>query len=185
MSNKIKLGFVGGGNDSLIGVLHKVAAVMFDRYHLVGGVFSSNKDVNVKTADDLGLDQSRIYNDFEEMIDAESKVDLSEKIEAVCILTPNFLHFPMAKKFLENGFHVIVHEKLHDDDGGDVEDAGAPARHQSKRSKPSRRFEDGFLFTSRRRNDGDTGTASVDSLLTRCRRHQRFVGFRFPLVSHA
>ena len=112
MSNKIKLGFVGGGNDSLIGVLHKVAAVMFDRYHLVGGVFSSNKDVNVKTADDLGLDHSRIYNDFEEMIDAESKVDLSEKIEAVCILTPNFLHFPMAKKFLENGFHVICEKPL-------------------------------------------------------------------------
>ncbi len=112
MSNKIKLGFVGGGNDSLIGVLHKVAAVMFDRYHLVGGVFSSNKDVNLKTADDLGLDQSRIYNDFEEMIDAESKVDLSEKIEAVCILTPNFLHFPMAKKFLENGFHVICEKPL-------------------------------------------------------------------------
>jgi predicted dehydrogenase len=112
MSNKIKLGFIGGGNDSLIGVLHKVAAVMFDRYHLVGGVFSSNKEVNVKTADDLGLDQSRIYNDFEEMIDAESKVDLSEKIEAVCILTPNFLHFPMAKKFLENGFHVICEKPL-------------------------------------------------------------------------
>ena len=112
MSNKIKLGFVGGGNDSLIGVLHKVAAVMFDRYHLVGGVFSSNKEVNVKTADDLGLDRSRIYDDFEEMIDAESKVDLSEKIEAVCILTPNFLHFPMAKKFLENGFHVICEKPL-------------------------------------------------------------------------
>ena len=112
MSNKIKLGFVGGGNDSLIGVLHKVAAVMFDRYQLVGGVFSSNKEVNVKTADDLGLDQSRIYNDFYEMIDAESKVDFSEKIEAVCILTPNFLHFPMAKKFLENGFHVICEKPL-------------------------------------------------------------------------
>ena len=112
MSNKIKLGFVGGGNDSLIGVLHKVAAVMFDRYHLIGGVFSSNKEVNVKTANDLGLDQSRIYNDFEEMIDAESKIDLSQKIEAVCILTPNFLHFPMAKKFLENGFHVICEKPL-------------------------------------------------------------------------
>ena len=112
MSNKIKLGFVGGGNDSLIGVLHKVAAVMFDRYDLIGGVFSSNKEVNVKTANDLGLDQSRIYNDFEEMIDVESKIDLSEKIEAVCILTPNFLHFPMAKKFLENGFHVICEKPL-------------------------------------------------------------------------
>ena len=112
MYNKIKLGFVGGGNDSLIGVLHKVAAVMFDRYDLIGGVFSSNKEVNIKTANDLGLDQSRIYNDFEEMIHAESKIDLSEKIEAVCILTPNFLHFPMAKKFLENGFHVICEKPL-------------------------------------------------------------------------
>ena len=61
MSNKIKLGFVGGGNDSLIGVLHKVAAVMFDRYQLIGGVFSSNKGVNVKTANDLGLDLSLIH----------------------------------------------------------------------------------------------------------------------------
>ena len=112
MSNKIKLGFVGGGNDSLIGVLHKVAAVMFDRYDLIGGVFSSNKEVNVKTANDLGLDQSRIYDDFEEMIDDEWKIDLSQKIEAVCILTPNFLHFPMAKKFLENGFHVICEKPL-------------------------------------------------------------------------
>ena len=112
MSNKIKLGFVGGGNDSLIGVLHKVAAVMFDRYHLVGGVFSSNREVNFKTANDLNLDQSRIYNDYEEMIDAESKIDLYEKIEVVCILTPNFLHFPMAKKFLENGFHVICEKPL-------------------------------------------------------------------------
>ena len=50
MSNKIKLGFVGGGNDSLIGVLHKVAAVMFDRYEIVGGVFSSNQSINKATA---------------------------------------------------------------------------------------------------------------------------------------
>ena len=62
MSNKIKLGFVGGGNDSLIGVLHKVAALMFDRYELVGGVFSSDQDINKVTAIDLGLDLSRVYN---------------------------------------------------------------------------------------------------------------------------
>ena len=55
MSNKIKLGFVGGGNDSLIGVLHKVAAVMFDRYEIVGGVFSSNQDINKATASDFRI----------------------------------------------------------------------------------------------------------------------------------
>jgi predicted dehydrogenase len=111
-SNKIKLGFVGGGNDSLIGVLHKVAAVMFDRYEIVGGVFSSNSKINISTANDLGLDLSRVYNNYEEMAEVESKLESNVKIEAVCILTPNFLHFPMAKTFLMNGFHVICEKPL-------------------------------------------------------------------------
>ena len=111
-SNKVKLGFVGGGNDSLIGVLHKVAAVMFDRYEIVGGVFSSNAEINIDTAKDLGLDLSRVYNNYEEMADIESNFDSDKKIEAVCILTPNFLHFPMAKLFLEKGFHVICEKPL-------------------------------------------------------------------------
>jgi len=109
---KIKLGFVGGGNDSLIGVLHKVAAVMFDRYQIVGGVFSSNQEINKATANDLGLDLSRVYNNYEEMAEVESSLDSNIKIEAVCILTPNFLHFPMAKTFLKNGFHVICEKPL-------------------------------------------------------------------------
>ena len=111
-SNKIKLGFVGGGNDSLIGVLHKVAAVMFDRYQIVGGVFSSNTEINKSTAKDLGLDLSRVYKNYEEMAEVESKLESNVKIEAVCILTPNFLHFPMAKLFLQNGFHVICEKPL-------------------------------------------------------------------------
>jgi hypothetical protein len=53
-SNKIKLGFVGGGYDSLIGTPTQVAAVMFDRYEIVGGVFSSNSKINMSTANDLG-----------------------------------------------------------------------------------------------------------------------------------
>ncbi len=111
-SKKIRLGFIGGGNDSLIGVLHKVAAVMFDRYQIIGGVFSSNQEINKATAIDLGLDLSRVYNDYEEMAKVESGLDSEKKIEAVCILTPNFLHFPMAKTFLKNGFHVICEKPL-------------------------------------------------------------------------
>ena len=79
MSNKIKLGFVGGGNDSLIGVLHKVAAVMFDRYEIVGGVFSSNQSINKATASDLGLDLSRVYNNYEEMAKVESEIEQARK----------------------------------------------------------------------------------------------------------
>ena len=79
MSNKIKLGFVGGGNDSFIGVLHKVGSVMFDRYEIVGGVFSSNQSINKATASDLGLDLSRVYNNYEEMAKVESALSPESK----------------------------------------------------------------------------------------------------------
>ena len=32
--SKIKLGILGGGGDSLIGVLHRVASNMYDRYQI-------------------------------------------------------------------------------------------------------------------------------------------------------
>ena len=39
MPKKIRLGILGGGGDSLIGILHRVAAHMFDNYEIVGAVF--------------------------------------------------------------------------------------------------------------------------------------------------
>lgn len=36
-SSKIRLGILGGGGNSLIGVLHRIASSMFDRYQIVGG----------------------------------------------------------------------------------------------------------------------------------------------------
>ena len=37
MNHKIRLGILGGGGDSLIGVVHRIAAHMFDYYQIVGG----------------------------------------------------------------------------------------------------------------------------------------------------
>ena len=51
---KIRLGILGGGGDSLIGVLHRVAAYMYDRYEIVGGVFNPNFDENMAFAKELG-----------------------------------------------------------------------------------------------------------------------------------
>ena len=112
MNKKIRLGILGGGGDSLIGVLHRVASSMFDRYEIVGGVFNPNYDENLSFAKKLGLKESRIYKDFETMVDQESKLNSDERIEVVSVLTPNFLHYPMAKKLLENNFHVICEKPL-------------------------------------------------------------------------
>ena len=110
--SKIRLGILGGGGDSLIGVLHRVASHMYDRYEIVGGVFNPNYEDNVKFAKHIGVNIERVYVDFDTFVDQEVKKPKDERIEVVSILTPNFLHFPMAKKLLENGFNVICEKPL-------------------------------------------------------------------------
>lgn len=112
MSKKIRLGILGGGGDSLIGVLHRVASSMFDQYQVVGGVFNPVWEENVGFAEEIGLPTNRIYKDFDTLIEEELKLPESERMQVVSILTPNFLHFPMAHKLVENGFNVICEKPL-------------------------------------------------------------------------
>ena len=110
--SKIRLGILGGGGDSLIGVLHRVASHMFDRYEITGGVFNPDFKENIKFAKHIGVNTDRVYIDFDTFIKDEIKKSVEDRIEVVSVLTPNFLHFPMAKKLLENGFHVICEKPL-------------------------------------------------------------------------
>jgi predicted dehydrogenase len=112
MSNKIRWGVLGGGGDSLIGVLHRVAASMFDAYQLTGAAFNPDVNVSIEFAKEIGIPTNRIYGDIDEFISEEKKLPESERIQVVSILTPNFLHYPMAKQLLEAGFHVICEKPM-------------------------------------------------------------------------
>lgn len=112
MSDKIRLGILGGGGDSLIGVVHRIASNMFDRYQLVGGCFNPNPKENNTFADHIGVPLNRTYDSFDILIEEELKLPIEERMEVISVLTPNFLHFPMAKKLLENGFNVICEKPL-------------------------------------------------------------------------
>ncbi len=112
MSNKIKWGVLGGGGDSLIGVLHRVAASMFDAYQLTGAVFNPDVNVSLAFAKEIGISTDRIHANLDELIEAELARPAEDRIQVVSILTPNFLHFPMAKQLLEAGFHVICEKPM-------------------------------------------------------------------------
>ena len=112
MNQKIRLGILGGGENSLVGVLHRIAALMHDKYEIVGGVFSRDMNSNTQFAKKIGIDSSRIYSDCKNMIQNELKLPEEERIQVVSILTPNFIHYDMAKSLLENGFHVICEKPL-------------------------------------------------------------------------
>ena len=112
MSQKIRLGILGGGGDSLIGVVHRIAAQMFDRYYIVGGCFNPDPAANQSFASHIGVPLDRVYNDYQTLIEEELKLPAEERMEVISILTPNFLHFPMAKQLLENGFNIICEKPL-------------------------------------------------------------------------
>ena len=112
MPKKIRLGILGGGGDSLIGILHRVAAHMFDNYEIVGAVFSPDHQESLDFAKEIDIPLNRIYPDFDTLIAEELKLPESERIQVCSVQTPNFLHFPMAKKLLDNGFHVICEKPM-------------------------------------------------------------------------
>jgi len=112
MANKIRLGILGGGGNSLIGELHRVAAFINEKYEIIGGVFSSKWEENIGFAEEIGLSADRIYLDLDAMVAEELSLPESERIQVVSILTPNFLHFHAAKKLIDSGFHVICEKPM-------------------------------------------------------------------------
>ena len=106
----IRYGMVGGGQGAFIGAVHRLAARMDGEFELVAGALSSNPERAKASAAELGLDPARSYGSFAEMAKAEAK--RPDGIEAVAIVTPNNVHYPAAKAFLEAGIHVICDKPL-------------------------------------------------------------------------
>jgi predicted dehydrogenase len=96
---------VGGGEGAFIGAVHRIAARLDDRYELVAGALSSNPETARRSGAALGLDPARVYDSYAEM--ARQEAAREDGIEAVSIVTPNHMHAPVAKVFLEAGIHVI------------------------------------------------------------------------------
>jgi predicted dehydrogenase len=109
-SGPIRYGMVGGGQGAFIGAVHRIAARMDGEFQLVAGALSSDPERARASGAEIGLDPARNYASFQEMAKAEAK--RLDGIEAVAIVTPNHVHYPAAKAFLEAGIHVICDKPL-------------------------------------------------------------------------
>ena len=101
------MGMVGGGQGAFIGAVHRLAARLDGRIELVCGAFSRDPDNTRETGAQLGLGADRLYDDFETMMQREAALPEGERMEFVAVVTPNHVHFPVAKAALEAGFHVL------------------------------------------------------------------------------
>ncbi len=109
---KIKLGMIGGGIGAFIGDAHRRASRICNDFELVGGVFDVDYEKSKEFAKKEGIASERCYISVEAMVKGELARPEGERIEAVSIVTPNYLHFPFAKLLLENGFHVMCEKPM-------------------------------------------------------------------------
>ncbi|MFM5242425.1 Gfo/Idh/MocA family protein [Aeromonas rivipollensis] len=110
MKRRLRLGMVGGGQGAFIGAVHRLAARMDDHYELLAAALSADPANARSSALALGLDPARAYEDYTRMAQAEAA--RPDGIEVVAITTPNHLHAPVARAFLEAGIHVICDKPL-------------------------------------------------------------------------
>jgi predicted dehydrogenase len=108
----LRLGMVGGGEGAFIGAVHRRAAALDGDWRLVAGSFSSDAGRNTRTGDALGLNPQRVYPTLDTMIAGEQLLPADQRIDAVAIVTPNYLHAPMAIAALDAGFHVLCEKPM-------------------------------------------------------------------------
>jgi predicted dehydrogenase len=111
-ARKINMGMVGGGPGSFIGMIHFNGAVLDGQIRLVCGAFSSDPEKSRETGKSYYLPEERIYGSYQEMILNERELPEGERMDFLCIATPNHVHFGPAKMALEHGFHVVSDKPL-------------------------------------------------------------------------
>jgi predicted dehydrogenase len=109
---KIKMGMIGGGPGAFIGAVHRIAARLDGQIELVAGVFGTDPAKSQGFAEELFVEPGRVYADYTAMIAAEKRRPEDQRIDFVTICTPNLFHFPIAKAFLEAGFHVLCEKPV-------------------------------------------------------------------------
>jgi len=100
-----KLAFIGGSIDSIAGYPHFIASQMDKRFEVIAGVFSTNQELNQKTATQWNI--KNIYNNYIEMIQHEKN-----NIDAVVILTPTPQHSDIIIELLQQNIPIICEKPL-------------------------------------------------------------------------
>lgn len=107
---KLTFGMIGGGKGSFIADLHLKGALFDGLGSFVAGCFSRDYQKSLEFGELNGIASDRIYKSYTEM--AEKEGQREDKIDFVIIAAPNDVHYDCAKKFMEQGIHVVCDKPL-------------------------------------------------------------------------
>jgi predicted dehydrogenase len=109
---KLRYAMVGGGQGAFIGGVHRKAMALDGQMELVAGALSSDPERARASGRELGLADARNHGHWEDLLADELRRGPEERIDFVSIVTPNHMHFPVARAFAEAGIHVVCDKPL-------------------------------------------------------------------------
>ena len=109
---RLRCAMVGGGRGAFIGAVHRHAMALDGRFELVAGALSSDPERARASGRELGLRDERNHGSWQALLAHELALPASERIDAVTIVTPNDVHFEVAKAFADAGIHVVCDKPL-------------------------------------------------------------------------
>lgn len=112
MTNRpLRWGMIGGGKTSGVGYKHRLGALRDNTaYKLTAAAFDIDAARGREFGNNLGVDVSRCYPDYQTLIAQEAKRE--DGVEVVSIATPNGTHYEIVKAALLAGLHVICEKPL-------------------------------------------------------------------------
>jgi predicted dehydrogenase len=102
----LRLGFIGGGLNSAVGLTHQIAAQMDGHFQLCAGCFSRNREISHATGTAWGLKTDEIFDSPESLLAG------SDRLDAVAILTPTPAHRDILLQCAQTGLQVICEKSL-------------------------------------------------------------------------
>ena len=109
---KLRMGMVGGCPGKFICDAHHMSWRLDGLIELVAGSFSPNPERNARAGEQLGIERARVYDSYQDMMQAEAALPAEQRIELVASITPNQIHVPVALAALQAGFPVISDKPL-------------------------------------------------------------------------
>ncbi len=103
----LRIGFIGGGLDSAIGPVHRIAAQLDGRWRLEAGCFSVCSGTNTDTGRRWGVAEDRVHPSWRALLANERN-----RLDAVAVLTPIPLHAEMVIEAARAGYSVICEKAL-------------------------------------------------------------------------
>ncbi|PHR18280.1 MAG: oxidoreductase [Hoeflea sp.] len=107
---KLKWGMIGGGEGSQIGPAHRLGAGLDGEFEFAAGALDHRPEAGRDYGQRLGLDATRAYGDWREMLKGEKS--RPDRVDLVTVATPNATHYEITKAYLEAGFHVLCEKPM-------------------------------------------------------------------------